>query len=863
MRQLCLFVGAMGFALSGLTARAQQNLPPLPQPRLQSVFPGGAQVGTSVEVTVNGTDIEDPETLYFSHPGLKAEPIIEPSPPPPDPKKPAPQPNRQRGMRGQQGSARFKITVAPGTPLGLHDVRLVNKWGISNPRPFAIGDLPEVEEKEPNSDVNQAQKVEMNSVVNGVINNPTDVDYFSFSGKKGQRVLLRLAASSIDSRAKPEIQVFDSRNRELLETRNYRGSDALADLTLPADGDYVVRLAEFTYTFGGNDYYYRLTITTGPWIDAVVPPMIEPGKSAQVTIYGRNLPGGKMDPTAIADDGRVLEKVTATISAPSDPLAQQRLSYSDQIAAKISDLDGFEYRIKGSSGWSNPYLIMFARAPVVLEREPNDKPDIAQAIDVPCEIAGRLDHRNDVDYYRFSAKKGEVYSIEVYGERIGTPAHFRFVIKPDDAKAGPIGEFESNQETLSPFQLYTVNGDPPPYRFDAKQDGRYLVQVRALDGGNEFGPRHLYRLRITREQPDFRLVVMADSSQLPDAGVIRADGTMTYDVFVWRHDGFNAPITLSAEGVPAGVTCTPQVIGPTQKQATLVFSAAANAAPAVAAITVKGTASVNGQQLVREARSASISWFNQQQNVPTISRVDRQLLLAVRDKPPYRITVKETALTIKLGDKIPLNFQVARLWPDFKAPIQVIASSGPQQNQPLIPGIQFNNNQPVTIAPDKTDGTGMLTISNNVQPGVYSFVLRAAAQYQFEKVPKGPKVNTGLSYPALPITLTLIPANLGSLTVSAGNIKVGATGDATVKVNRSAGFAGEFKLKVILPNGVAGISAVDAVIPAGKNEAKLPLKIAADAKPGNVPNIVVQAIGMFEDKIPIASEAKFNVNIVK
>jgi len=157
----------------------------------------------------------------------------------------------------------------------------------------------------------------------------------------------------------------------------------------------------------------------------------------------------------------------------------------------------------------------------------------------------------------------------------------------------------------------------------------------------------------------------------------------------------------------------------------------------------------------------------------------------------------------------------------------------------------------------------MLTSSNNVQPGVYSFVLRAAAQYQFEKVPKGPKVNTGLSYPALPITLTLIPANLGSLTVSAGNIKVGATGDATVKVNRSAGFAGEFKLKVILPNGVAGISAVDAVIPAGKNEAKLPLKIAADAKPGNVPNIVVQAIGMFEDKIPIASEAKFNVNIVK
>lgn len=862
MRRHCLFFAAIAFALSGSIATAQQNLPPLPQPRLQSVYPGGAQVGTSVEVTVNGTDIEEPESLYFSHSGLKAEPIVEPPPPPPDPKKPAPQPNR-RGMRGQPGSARFKITVAPGTPLGLHDVRLVNKWGISNPRPFVVGDLVEIEEKEPNNDENQAQKIDINTVVNGVINNPTDVDYFAFSGKKGQRVLLHLAASSIDSRAKPEIQVFDSRNREILESRNYHGSDALGDLTLPADGTYLIRLAEFTYTFGGNDYYYRLTITTGPWIDAVVPPMIEPGKSAQVTVYGRNLPGGKVDPTAVADDGRVLEKVTATITAPSDPLAQQRLAYSDQIAAKISDLDGFEYRIQGPAGRSNPYLMMFARAPVVHEKEPNDKPDAAQSIDVPCEVAGRLDHRNDVDYYRFTAKKGEVYSIQVYGERIGTPAHFRFMLRPDEPKAGPIGEFESNQETLTPFQFYTVNGDPPPYRFDVKKDGPYLLQVRALDGGNEFGPRHIYRLRITREQPDFRLVVMADSSQLPDAGVIRADGTMTYDVFIWRHDGFNAPITLSAEGLPASVTCPPQTVNANQKQATLVFSAAANAAPTVVAITVKGTATVNGQSLVREARSASISWSTKQQNVPTISRIDRQLLLAVRDKQPYQFTVKETALTIKLGDKVPLNFQVKRLWADFKGPIQVTASSGPQQNQPLIPGIQFNNNQPVTIAPDKTEGTGTLNISNNAQPGVYSFVLRASAQHQFEKVPKGPKVNTGLSYPGLPITLTIIPANLGTLSANVGNIKVGATGDATVRINRTNNFAGEFKLKLILPNGVTGISATDVVIPAGKSETKLPLKIAADAKPGNVANIVVQAVGMFEDKIPIASETKFNLNIVK
>ena len=127
---------------------------------------------------------------------------------------------------------------------------------------------------------------------------------------------------------------------------------------------------------------------------------------------------------------------------------------------------------------------------------------------------------------------------------------------------------------------------------------------------------------------------------------MRADGSQLFDVFIWRSDNFTAPITLSAEGLPAGVTCPPQAIAPTQKHAALVFSAAATAAPAVAAVTVKGTATVAGQPLVREARSATISWSVQPgQNVPTISRLDRQTVIAVRDKAPFKITPR----SIRLG----------------------------------------------------------------------------------------------------------------------------------------------------------------------------------------------------------------------
>ena len=53
---------------------------------------------------------------------------------------------------------KFKVTIPADAPLGIHDVRLVNKWGVSNARAFVVGDLPEVLEKEPNNDVDEAQR---------------------------------------------------------------------------------------------------------------------------------------------------------------------------------------------------------------------------------------------------------------------------------------------------------------------------------------------------------------------------------------------------------------------------------------------------------------------------------------------------------------------------------------------------------------------------------------------------------------------------------------------------------------------------------------------------------------------------------
>ena len=78
-----LVFGLVLLAVCG-TAAAQPPPPGLPSPRVQHVFPSGVKAGTTVEVTVTGTDVEEPEKLLFGHPNLKGEYIAPPKEGPPD-----------------------------------------------------------------------------------------------------------------------------------------------------------------------------------------------------------------------------------------------------------------------------------------------------------------------------------------------------------------------------------------------------------------------------------------------------------------------------------------------------------------------------------------------------------------------------------------------------------------------------------------------------------------------------------------------------------------------------------------------------------------------------------------------------------
>jgi hypothetical protein len=526
-------------------------------------------------------------------------------------------------------------------------------------------------------------------------------------------------------------------------------------------------------------------------------------------------------------------------------------------------VDGFEYRVKNAAGSSNPALIGLAQAPVVLDNGNNATRETAQEVNAPCDIAGRFDKKRFQGWYNLNAKGGQVYSIEVLSDRLGSPTDLVLTVYGADGKQ-VLTEVDDDADTLG-NQFFTRTSDPPRYRFTAPADGKFAVLIKNQGSLAGVGPRTFYRLRITPEQPDFRLVAMSPNAVEPEGTLLFQGGNQEYAVYVFRQDGFSGPITLSVENLPAGVTCRPQVVGSGMKGGNLVLSAATDAPAWTGEVKIKGKATINGQEIVREARPASLVWGialqQNQQPFPVLSRLARGTMLAVRDKAPFALNAGQEQIVTQLGTKLKIPMKIARNWPEAKVPINV-------QIVNLPAGFTFNGkNAPLAIAADKAETSLEVDIDAKANPGTYAIVFRGTGQVPYVKDAKDPKAQknpVNITQPSTQIVVKVLPKTVANLTINQPPaLKLGSTTEVVVKVQRLYDFAGEFKVELVESGTTKGITIPAVTIPAGQNEAKLMVNVATDAAPGNRANITFKATAMIEDKIPAVHEAKININVTK
>ncbi|MBT5321904.1 MAG: hypothetical protein HOL43_06030 [Verrucomicrobiales bacterium] len=196
-------------------------------PRPTAVYPAGGQEGKELDVKFIDKAAGDFQQKYA-----------------------APEPKSFEATFGQQTQPCFRdLAVFPEAegvvaPSG-------NKVRVS---PF-----PNELEAEPNNSVGEARLIEapLPLAFNGIIQTKGDEDWFRFTAKKGQRFDVRVYARKLRSPIDTVMYICNKDGRNLATNDDSGGPDSYISWTVPADGEYTLRIRDHLGN-GGPDYTYRV-----------------------------------------------------------------------------------------------------------------------------------------------------------------------------------------------------------------------------------------------------------------------------------------------------------------------------------------------------------------------------------------------------------------------------------------------------------------------------------------------------------------------------------------------------------------------------------------------------------------------------
>jgi hypothetical protein len=205
----------------------------MPSPELTGLAPLGAQAGTSVDVSVAGLNLDGASALVFADATITSA-----------------------VKSSAADKAEFTVKIPANIKPGSYDAFVRGKYGLSNPRRFCIGSLPESTPPNTMTSQEKAAVISMNSVVNGVTN-VGQRSWFKFHATAKQRAFIRV--ESPDTRLEAQLTLSDTAGRVV---QRVSGNETL-DFIAPAEGDFFIELHDLLYR-GGADSRYRLVLSAQP-----------------------------------------------------------------------------------------------------------------------------------------------------------------------------------------------------------------------------------------------------------------------------------------------------------------------------------------------------------------------------------------------------------------------------------------------------------------------------------------------------------------------------------------------------------------------------------------------------------------------
>jgi hypothetical protein len=724
-------------------------------PKFSSVGPYGARRGEATEVTVFGSNLEGNARLIAP---FLAEVVP---------------------IAADAASWKFKITPAADTPVGVYRCRIRTDDGLTAPFLFAVGQVPQVAEKEENGSFDQAQAIPSPVVVEGK-SEGNDVDFFRFAGKKGQRVVIDAQCSRIGSGVDPSIRLTTAAHAYVGSADDTPGliTDARLSVVLPEDTDYVIELSDSRYQ-GTGKATYRLLVGPLPVADEVFPLGGRLGET-----IGLELKGGTLPTSAIA---------SATLKP--DPLTDPH-SYHPRVTNHTL----------GIAGPAEPVLDVESIPPLVVDSLPELRESTVAGSPrlkalAPVIFNGRIGAKGETDTYGVGVVPGQKYHIEVDAAELGSALDGVLQVKGPDgavlANADDTAAPAQNKAKAAAKKAAALNSPDPSLDFTVPA-GMTEITLTLRDLRGEGGNGYPYRLTVeSADAAPFQVTPVDDQLNIPKGGTAAVAVTIT-------RTGFNGPIKLNVANPPPGLTIRPGMVNAGQTVGTLTITATPEASFELANLKLIGEGQGGPTPVVVEASKSIV--FAEQGTLATNVMVQEGLPAATALPIPITLDAPTTPVEVVHGYGAPV-------------PVKAVRAAGTEDivltfgSTPLPAGFTIGAS---TIAAKAVEGGAIVNAAPEAPLGPTILALTAKGTIAGKE--------KTLAVPA--VTVEVVRPAAVELLAPSTEVKAGETIEVKGKVARKGPFKEPVTVKV--DGLLAGLKA-DPVIVA-PDQTDFTLKVVADPK---------------------------------
>ncbi|HMC64625.1 MAG TPA: hypothetical protein VKI65_06775, partial [Gemmataceae bacterium] len=401
-------VGRLDGTLEFYDAGTGKVMPP-PKPELARVEPRGIQRGTEARIKLVGKNLSGVNEIKSAEPKLKVELDQDADP--------------------KSDETWIKAMAADDLPRGSYEFWVAGPNGASGKIKPHVDDLPQVYV----SGANQRHPVEkLPASFWATHEKGGDADQFDFDAKAGQTLVFDVAAKSLDSKADAALALLDATGRVLASNNGFDGSaDPFLAYTFAADGRYSVRVAELLLD-ASAEHFYRLSVGSFAYVTGCFPLGVPIHAESEVELVGYNLPA----------DYKIKVK-------PDKP---------GELELPI-DLKRFRSR--------RVFKLIVSEGRELVESEPNDAPEQATRITVPCAVAGRIWPSHFHEPHPLTPSGGE-------GARL---------VRRSLGEGGRAGEGAS-AEVNPNSRIGGAPSDTDLFRFDAKSGQTWIIETQAAQRGS-------------------------------------------------------------------------------------------------------------------------------------------------------------------------------------------------------------------------------------------------------------------------------------------------------------------------------------------------------------------------------------------